>query len=249
LTSMHTNNDNSEWDSFLQRIPKGFGSKWENVSFPNTGDSLKRKVHDFLKKRLPEYEKNGGYDTHPDLTPFDRLVYDMLPEFKDFLDRLEDEKYERAQQKEKKRKIDNETMEAKNNLCPAINSISNSVEVSSVASSSTEFSSPSKMMKNSDVGDFKQLLQVFSESNQDTIEEKKLALAEKQLALEERKEKNREEEIHNHAQEIKNRAQEIQNRAQEIQNAKINLELQSKNNEMMFMVLSKFMENQPAPPK
>jgi hypothetical protein len=44
----------------LQRIPKGAGSKWENVSFPMTGDNLK---HDYLQKRLPEDEKNGGYNT------------------------------------------------------------------------------------------------------------------------------------------------------------------------------------------
>jgi hypothetical protein len=79
----------------------------ENVSFPMTGDNLK---HDYLQKRLPEDEKNGGYNT-----PFDRMVNEMLPEF-----------------------------------CPAINS--NSDEVASVASSSTEFSSPSKMMKKSEVG-------------------------------------------------------------------------------------------------
>jgi hypothetical protein len=91
-----------------------------------------------------------------------------------------------------------------------------------------------------------------------------VALRERRLEYEERKEKTRHEmnvALREHRLELEERRLELEerrlefeeqkekNREQEIQNAKMILELQRKNNERMLMVFSRFMENQPAPPK
>jgi hypothetical protein len=149
-------------------------------------------------------------------------------------------------------------------LCLALNPSSNSDEFSSVASSSTEFSSPSKMMKKSEVGDLAEKQFEFEERKEKTHHDMNVALRERRLEYEERKEKTRHEmnvalrerrlELEERRFELEERRLEFEeqkekNREQEIQNAKMILELQRKNNERMLMALSRFMENQPAPPK